>query len=160
MRAFCGCWSCCLRYCKIVSNGRHKHPKHKNYKSWRCYWCCFLIIGAVHSLQSGICSWCQSQVSRQCVNWCFFRYTVRMTSTRKIWKVPQTAKPCTSLGVSLKAVFIVYYFPIHLKMPKFWVFFLRFEFFPWVLSYFPLSFFSQWPKIKPVLRTHLNWCMA
>ena len=32
------------------------------------------------------------------------------------------------------------------KMPKFWVIFLSFEFFPWVLSYFPLSFFLNGQK--------------
>ena len=31
-------------------------------------------------------------------------------------------------------------------MPKFWVIFLSFEFFPWVLSYFPLSFFLDGQK--------------
>ena len=31
-------------------------------------------------------------------------------------------------------------------MPTFWVIFMSFEFFPWVLSFFALSFFSECPK--------------
>ena len=30
---------------------------------------------------------------------------------------------------------------------------LEFEFFPWVLSFFPLEFFSRWPNWKPALRS-------
>ena len=38
-------------------------------------------------------------------------------------------------------------------LPDHEFFYLSFEFFPWVLDYFSLEFFSRWPKIKPAVKS-------
>ena len=94
-------------------------------------------------------------------------FTFSLEFSRSSWRIRKSFSTSQSMVICYAATHLVYLIN---NLPCLWrkntkentnflnyaeifSFELEFEFFPWVLSFFPLEFFSRWPNWKPDIKT-------